>query len=359
MFANPYRYLFILLLSAYSFLNTLAVEVFEYYPIQLNRSTLIFIFFLTIFLIWESNRLIERFFQKEYHTESNLIRTYLLRNFASSLILTLLISLLIGTMISYFWIGLDSDKLILPMKLYFTFSFRINLFLNVINLIFLYVSQLKKAQAETENFKKITYQAKLQAIRNQINPHFLFNNLNVLSALITKDTETSIEFVRQFAKVYRYVLKSNEKEIIELATELDFIESYTYLLKKRFGTGLKISVKVDESLRHRYIVPMALQMLIENAIKHNVISSQNPLYIDIFNTDDEKLIIQNNLQVRRVDMVESTQLGLQNISHRYRFLGKDDIEVIKTDLFFKVTIPLIRLTAKPKEVQIEEEFLSN
>ena len=349
MFSNSNRYYIIALLSVYSLLNTLTVEVLVHYPIKISNGTLLLLFSTTIFLIWESNRFLEiKYPIHRFDKDQQL--SYLFKNFAGSILATFFITISLGLLVAYFTTNFEFDNFFLMIKLFLMFSFRINLFLNVINIIFLYISQLKKAQSETDKFKKISVQAELQALKTQINPHFLFNNLNVLSALIAKDTETSIEFVNQFAKVYRYVLKSHEKEIIELDSELDFIESYIYLMKKRFGDGIKISIKVEEKVRNAYVVPIALQMLIENAIKHNITSKKKPLIIEIFNDSSQNLIIKNNLQVKKVDIQDSTQIGLANIAQRYKFFGEYNIEVSKTNEYFKVKIPLISITTQSNEL---------
>ncbi len=352
MFSNRYRYYYIVLLSVYSFVNVLAVELFEHYPIPLDGTQTILAFLAVIFCVWEGNRLLEAFFDKQSPNPKKFIRQYLLQNFIASLLVTLLSTLLIALFIIKS-LRFSTDEAFLSTKLFLMFSFRINLFLNVLNIIFLYISKLEKAQSEAERFKKISVQAQLQAIKNQVNPHFLFNNLNVLSALIIKDPSTSIEFVRQFAKVYRYVLRSHEKEVVELRTELDFVDSYYFLLKKRFGEGLKIEIHVGEQLRNKCIVPMALQMLIENAIKHNVVSVNAPLHIDIYTEDEKTLTIQNNLQVRAVNEEDSTNIGLKNISQRYKLLGQGNIRIDNNQHSFIVRIPLIDLQ---KKANIEANF---
>jgi two-component system, LytTR family, sensor kinase len=355
MYSSKNRYAIIILLSVYSFLNVLTVEVFTYYPIQIPKIVLLGLFAAIIFLIWEANRILELAFPSQQFDKQQLI-SYLYKNFLGSIIITVIITVSLGIIVSYFLTGLSFEKLFLPLKLLVMFAFRINLFLNVVNIIFKYISQLEKAQSEAEKFKKISAQAQLQAIKNQINPHFLFNNLNVLSALIAKNSDTSIEFVNQFAKVYRYVLKSHEKEIIELDAELNFIESYAYLMKKRFGTGLVINIKVDEEVRNFYVVPMAMQMLIENAIKHNSTSKSQPLTIEIYNDSLDNLIIRNNLQIKQVDIQDSTQIGLANISQRYKFFGEYEIVIFKTNEFFTVKIPLINLPNQSVEEFSKDAF---
>jgi two-component system, LytTR family, sensor kinase len=355
MFSHQYRYFFIVLLAAYSLLNTLMVEVFVHYPIDISNLELFLVFLLLTFGIWEANRLWDNYLKAKNFRN---IWTRIATIFAGSIVFTTLITLIVGLSGAYFIMPFNLQTVLLPMKLLMMFAFRINLFLNVLNVIYWYINQLEKTQIEAEKFKKISTQAQLQAVRNQVNPHFLFNNLSVLTALIPLDTNASVEFVRQFSKVYRYVLKSHEKELMELDTELDFIDSYLYLLKKRFGESLKISVQVDEEVRQYFIVPMALQMLVENAVKHNVVSKNKPLQINIFTEDDQLLIVQNNLQHKAVNDLESTQFGLSNISQRYEFLTHKPIVIQENEAYFTVKLPIIKLVnneklftnSRPKEV---------
>jgi two-component system, LytTR family, sensor kinase len=355
MFSHQYRYFFIVLLAAYSLLNTLMVEVFVHYPIDISNLELFLVFLLLTFGIWEANRLWDNYLKAKNFRN---IWTRIATIFAGSIVFTTLITLIVGLSGAYFIMPFNLQTVLLPMKLLMMFAFRINLFLNVLNVIYWYINQLEKTQIEAEKFKKISTQAQLQAVRNQVNPHFLFNNLSVLTALIPLDTNASVEFVRQFSKVYRYVLKSHEKELMELDTELDFIDSYLYLLKKRFGESLKISVQVDEEVRQYFIVPMALQMLVENAVKHNVVSKNKPLQINIFTEDDQLLIVQNNLQHKAVNDLESTQFGLSNISQRYEFLTHKPIVIQENEAYFTVKVPIIKLVnneklftnSRPKEV---------
>ena len=345
MFSHQSRYFFIVLLAAYSLLNTVMVEVFVHYPIDISNGELFLVFLLLTFGIWEANRLWDNYLQAKTFTN---IWSRLVAIFGGSIIFTTLITLTIGLSSAYLTMPFNAPTLLLPMKLLMMFAFRINLFLNVLNVIYWYVNQLEKTQIEAEKFKKISTQAQLQAVRNQVNPHFLFNNLSVLAALIPLDTNASVEFVGQFSKVYRYVLKSHEKELMELDTELNFIDSYLYLLKKRFGESLKISIQVEEEFRQHYIVPMALQMLVENAVKHNVVSKNKPLQINIFTEDDQLLIVQNNLQRKGVNELESTNLGLSNISQRYEFLTHKPIVIQENEIYFTVKLPIIKLVNHEK-----------
>jgi LytS/YehU family sensor histidine kinase len=190
-----------------------------------------------------------------------------------------------------------------------------------------------------EKYKKESAEAKFQVLKSQINPHFLFNNLSVLSSLVYSDADKAIEFINQFSKVYRYVMESNEKELIELETEISFINSYCYLLHIRFGEGFKHILDINEQDNSKLIPPMALQILVENTIKHNLCSKEFPLLV-MLKTDGEYLSISNNKQLKKLDESVSG-IGLKNIKKRYHHFTDKMIIIENNDNFFTVKIPLI------------------
>ncbi|MCF2489097.1 sensor histidine kinase [Dyadobacter sp. CY347] len=344
MFQLRFRYVFMFLLGAYSFLNTLLIETFDYYHVGADKWIIFLLFLAVTAAIWEGNRLWDNWLSKRE------IKPFWLRiiyNFSGSLLITALAALLLGLPTASYALSKDWQQWVLPMKLLVMFCFRINLFLNTIHVIFLYMQQLELSHQQLETYKRISSQAQLQSLRNQVNPHFLFNNLSVLTALIGQDTHASIEFVKQFSNVYRYILKSDEKELIHLREEIGFIHSYLYLLKTRFDSGLSIDINISEGCLSAYILPVSLQMLVENAVKHNIVSKSKPLHIEILCLDNESITIRNNLQKKKVDDDHSTRLGLTNIAKRYDFLGHQGVSIQHTEQSFSVTIPLIHLKAEP------------
>jgi sensor histidine kinase YesM len=197
----------------------------------------------------------------------------------------------------------------------------------------------KNSLVEIEKYRAESLQAQLQNLKNQINPHFLFNNMSVLSSLVYKDQDKAVEFINQLSKVYRYLLDNQSSELVTVEQELAFIRSYTFLLHIRFDSNLIIDTTVKKEYLTRLIPPMALQILIENAIKHNETSSEHPLTITIV-SEDEKLVITNNLRARPLHEPGS-QTGLQNIKARYSFFTQTPVEVIQDMETFIVKIPLI------------------
>lgn len=202
------------------------------------------------------------------------------------------------------------------------------------------LTRWRDSVSELERFKKESIEFQFEMLKNQVNPHFLFNSLNTLSSLIFADQETAAQFVRQLAKVYRYVLESRDKELITMADEMTFLASYRYLVEMRFAPNLHFDVDIPESYNNAQIMPMTLQMLIENAIKHNVLSQKKPLTICLRVTEDHFLEVTNNLQPKSTKEY-SSGLGLKNITNRYAYLTDRPVCVSQTSTEFRVLVPLI------------------
>jgi two-component system, LytTR family, sensor kinase len=197
----------------------------------------------------------------------------------------------------------------------------------------------KNSLVEIEKYRAESLQAQLQNLKNQINPHFLFNNLSVLSSLVYKDQDKAVEFINQLSKVYRYLLDNQNSELVTVEQELLFLRSYIFLLHIRFDNSLIIKTDIKKEDQLRLIPPIALQILIENAIKHNETSSEFPLLISIL-SKDEKLIVENDLRLRS-QHEPGSQTGLQNIRDRYKFFTPNTVEVIQNTKSFIVKIPLL------------------
>lgn len=194
--------------------------------------------------------------------------------------------------------------------------------------------------AELERFKKENAEFQFESLRSQVNPHFLFNSLNTLSSLVYESQEKAEAFIRELSDVYRYVLENRGKELVTLKEELAVARSYIYLLQLRFDTNLHIQLNIDEVFEAMRIAPLTLQLLIENAVKHNVVSRRMPLHVSI-SIADGYLLVKNTLQVKESNDY-STQLGLKNIQSRYAFLTDNKVEIVPTEREFIVKIPLIQ-----------------
>ena len=206
--------------------------------------------------------------------------------------------------------------------------------------IFLY-HRWKETILEAEKLKRENVESQLEGLKSQVNPHFLFNSLNTLAYIIPEDSKKAVKFVQKLSKVYRYILEIQDVQLIALEEELHFLSAYNFLLKERFGDNLHISVEIPENCYRLQIVPLSLQILFENAIKHNIISKENPLHIDLW-VDSKHICVRNNLQ-RKPQVISSTKIGLQNIKNRYAYFTKEEVNIQETPGFFMVCLPLVRL----------------
>lgn len=211
----------------------------------------------------------------------------------------------------------------------------------LVDLGIILMKKWKETATEAERVKKENMEFRFDRLRNQINPHFLFNSLNTLASLVYQNPETASQFIRQLARVYRYVLENRDKEIITLAEEWEFMESYLFLVKIRFDDGLRFELDLPSEHLNRYIAPMTLQLLVENALKHNIVSSSKPLVLQI-KIENEQLVVENNLQPK-LQPEPSTHTGLENIRSRYAMLSSRPIQVIMTEKTFRVEIPLLQI----------------
>lgn len=244
----------------------------------------------------------------------------------------------------------DGKELSIPIhiatRFYKTWWFRIGFLLLIVGgLIFLYRSRIQqkekvhRLQNKANSLEKEKAQVMYENLKQQLNPHFLFNSLTSLSSLIRINSKMASEFLEGLSKTYRYILKSRDNETVPLTNELKFAETYVKLQQTRFEKGLIVNFNVPEEFFHRKIAPVTLQNMIENAIKHNIIDEENPLVIDIF-TGDDSIIIRNNLQLK--NFVEtSNKTGLINLQTLYRYLSDRPVEIKEDQQFFTVKIPLL------------------
>lgn len=202
-----------------------------------------------------------------------------------------------------------------------------------------FMNELRKSVEEKEMLKRESLNAQLDALRTQVNPHFLFNNLNTLASVIPENQEQAVQFVQQLSKVYRHILEVQDQQSIPLKDELDVLKAYAFLLKTRFGDNLGITINVPEEKLKKKIVPLSLQILMENAIKHNIVSSDKPLKVDVY-AENGHLVVHNNLQ-KKNQVNTSTGIGLDNIRNRCRLLGNGQVQVVENESSFTVSIPLI------------------
>ncbi|MBC7887106.1 MAG: histidine kinase [Ferruginibacter sp.] len=216
-----------------------------------------------------------------------------------------------------------------------------------INLIFqtLYeaeymLGRYKAGVEENEAIQQLSEEQAYDTLKSHVNPHFLFNCFNTLSSLIAEDRQRADAFLSELSKVYRYLLRSNEDGISTLANEMLFINSYYRLLQTRHGEAVQLNIQIDKRYEHYLLPSLTLQLLVENVVKHNALSKNKPLLIDIFTTAGNKLIVNNNLQPRSIK-APSNKVGLDNIKAKYELLKRPGFQVMEDEKNFTVVLPLI------------------
>ncbi|HYH14300.1 MAG TPA: histidine kinase [Flavisolibacter sp.] len=197
---------------------------------------------------------------------------------------------------------------------------------------------------EKEALRQANLVSQFESLKAQVNPHFLFNCLNSLSSLITQDPNKAEDFVDEMSNVYRYLLRNNEQGLVTIETEIQYIRSYFHLQKTRFGDAIALNIDIDDECWECLIPPLTLQMLLENAIKHNVLRKASPLRIEITGRDGF-LSVRNNIQLKSKQYIISTKIGLANIASKYKLLNKSDILIYNDGIYFEVGLPLIENAA--------------
>ncbi|CAL2085388.1 Histidine kinase [Tenacibaculum sp. 190524A05c] len=262
--------------------------------------------------------------------------------FISSIIIVVtLVDYLGGKFIKFFFSLLGDNvnhttqfRILLPVTIITTMT------MAIYEAIYYYV-RLKKSIREEEQTKQIIIQAQLDTLRNQAQPHFLFNSLNTLRDIIDQDPkENAKTFVDNLSNVYRFIIESGDSNLISLEKEMKFVKAYIHIQKERFGDNLKVHWNIPSQYLNKLIVPMSLQLLTENAIKHNVVSKSKPLEISIELIDD-KILVSNNIQLKSTKL-HSTKIGLRNIEKRYSLISNTPIQIEKDNDSFKVFLPLLQ-----------------
>jgi sensor histidine kinase YesM len=201
-------------------------------------------------------------------------------------------------------------------------------------------SRYKESREEMETLGQLATNQEFDLLKNQVNPHFLFNCFNTLSSLISVDRKQAEKFLDELSKVYRYLLRNNEEGLSTVENEIRFIHSYFRLLQTRHGEAVRLHVQIDKKYDSYVLPSLTLQLLVENVVKHNALSKNHPLLIDIFTAAGNKLVVSNNLR-RRTVKAPSNGVGLDNIRSRYQLLGQKGFQVMADDKNFTVVLPLV------------------
>jgi len=217
--------------------------------------------------------------------------------------------------------------------------------------LFYFYKALQERRVAEQKIIAGTASAKFDALKNQLDPHFLFNSLNVLTSLIEENPRAAQKFTTSLSKTYRYVLEQKNKDLVDLTEEIKFAKTYINLLKMRFEDAIDCNIPSELNLAEAKVVPLSLQLLLENAVKHNIVSSKQPLIIQIYEDRDE-LVVKNNLQIKDI-LGKGSSVGLFNIQQRYGLLTKRQVQIIKTEDYFEVRLPLLTKKISAMEREIE------
>ncbi len=207
-------------------------------------------------------------------------------------------------------------------------------------LIIRLIYQKQSVQLENETLRSEALQSQFESLKNQLSPHFLFNSLTALKTLIAEAPNTAQNYVDNLSKALRYTLQSNEEKLVTLKEEMDFTESFLFLIKLRFGTNLTVITGINEKYSGHKLPPLTIQTLIENAVKHNEISKRKPLTITIETNENSNLVVRNKIQ-EKITEEEGTGIGLTNISKQFQILLGKDITISNEHNEFRVEVPLI------------------
>ena len=205
-----------------------------------------------------------------------------------------------------------------------------------------FLTQWQKTELEMERFQKESLRSQLASLKNHLDPHFLFNNLNILSSLIDKDTNQSQDFLVRFAQVYRTMLLTKVEDLVTLQEEMDFIDSYIYLIKTRFENNINFHINIEEEAYYSMLPPLTLQLVIENAVKHNIITEDRPLHIHI-TANETFMQIVNSLYEKPQDLKSKSGTGLKNLQERYRYFCDEPIRFEKKTDTYEVNVPLLQI----------------
>lgn len=289
-------------------------------------------------ILWEANRLVLIYWRRKY-PELSQSRSRIISQFLGCMLVTILIRY------ANVWFY---DQTVFWGYMFPPEGYLYSIFVGLMYVIIVagiyeslyYFHKWKQLFSEAEALKRENLQTQLDSLKAQINPHFLFNNLGSLSSLIMENQEKAVEFVNELSSVYRYLLQANEKNLTTLKSELDFLRDYFHLLKTRFGEGIGLSIEIDESYFSSLLPPLTLQLLVENAVKHNAVLPSKPLSIQI-SAEDDRLVVRNNLQ-KKNGAVISNKLGLRTIISKYQLMNTEPVKINDDGSGFTVTLPLIK-----------------
>lgn len=285
-------------------------------------------------LLWNGSMLIIQYFIDRYSVFGETLKLIVLQVITLSIFVLAVESAEYYTITNFLKISLSNTEKTSMFLISWIITFMISSIYASVAFFIEWKSNLLRSQA----LEKANLEARYETLRNQVHPHFLFNSLNTLLMLVN-DNPVASRYVECISEIMRYMLQTRDKEVVLLRDELTIAREYAYIQQSRFGDKLQVEINVPEHFYHYAIPPLALQMLIENTIKHNVVSKEHPLYVKVFISPDKYLVVENNLK-SKIDKEPSTGVGLENIRNRYIYLAGREIIVRQGYGKFVVMLPL-------------------
>jgi two-component system LytT family sensor kinase len=300
-------------------------------------------------LLWEGNQWIVDQLKKRFPAYQQTSQRILLQIISSLLFTISTVALL--TLLLNVWTGqiFEWGE--------FLYSFRPSLIITfavtAVSEASYFFNRWKSSILEAEKLKRENIESQYETLKNQVNPHFLFNSLNTLLTLIPEDPQMAVAFTQHLSTMYRYILQTREREVVPLAEEIKMADAFIFLLKARFGDNLIVEIKLSAQDTAHFVAPLTIQMLIENAVKHNIISADKPLFISVYSQQGHWLVVENNLQKKLTPSAESTHTGLANIINRYQLLSPYAAEICSSETHFTVKLPLLKVSQTQKPYTIK------
>ena len=292
---------------------------------------------LAAFLIAYPDLLVIQYLNRYFSWNKRIIERVIIQ-----IISTVLIGIAVSTFITFFahWLDNYEEDFMAVLISNAMVASVVNFILVIILEAWIFFNESKQAKIKAEDLEKELSQIKFEVLKSQINPHFMFNSLNVLSGLIDEDVNKAQQFLDEFSLIYRYVLETIDKTVVTLSEELNFARSYIYLQQMRYGENLNFNVHLPADLMHRFMPPLSLQVILENATKHNIVSDAQPLKIEIYNEQDW-LVIKNNIQ-SKLSKGKSTGLGQKNLIKRYDLISDLTPKFLVEANHYIVKLPIIK-----------------
>lgn len=281
--------------------------------------------------------LILLFFIKKWQKTDRFNTQIMLKIFGSSLFVFVIAMQLIGLLIALAFDKMDKNFNQHTFTLSLISDFLDGVIYGSFFLTYYYYNKNKKHQQKQVIYNKALTESKINQLKTQLNPHFLFNNLNVLDQLIEEDKQKASDFLNEFAEIYRYVLQASDKEVIAISQEVDFAQHYFKLFQHKYGNAYQL--KIENKNTEGFIVPLTLQLLIENAVQHNLGTAEKPICINV--TMDENSVISNNINLKR-NTKQTSGRALKNLKEQYQLLSEKSIKINQTEKEFSVTVPMIQ-----------------